>query len=395
MFRAVEKYSAQFVILYGGVMEKGGVVYSMQKRKAVIWGTGDTAVHFLKRKGLYGGYEIIAFIDNDKKKCGKMFWNDIPIMEPDALQEMEYDTLIICSIYASEIEKQLLCEMGIHESKITTCQKIEANFCSRFVEKYKDSEDMEIQKTLSILKEGVVNVLGAYYTQKSKRNYTSVLRDTENFPYILFDGKRMYYPRDYKFERKDGQEVVEDILYEQGAESPHLYVRNDNEISNGSVIVDAGVCEGNFALRYVERAKKIYLIESDPRWMEALYKTFSDYKDKVVFCDKFLSGRDNAREISLDKLVSEKIDFLKMDIEGAEVDALLGAKTVLENSFARCAICSYHRQNDEKYISYLLEAYGYHVSHSRGYMCFPYDENIYDTLDLRRGIIYARKPKER
>lgn len=367
----------------------------MQKKKAIIWGTGETAVHFLKRKGLYGDYEIIAFIDNDKKKCGKIFWNGIKIMEPDALQEVEYDTLIICSIYANEIEKQLLYELGIPESKITTYQRIEADFCGRFIEKYKDSKDMEIQETLNVLKRGVVNVLGAYYTPKEKRNYTSVLRDGENYPYILFEGKRMYYPRDYKFECRDGQEVIEDVLYEQGAESPHLYVRNDIEIPNGSVIVDAGVCEGNFALRYVERAKKIYLVESDSRWVEALYRTFSCYRDKVVFCNKFLSGRDNAREVSLDKLVGEKIDFLKMDIEGSEVDALLGAGAVLENSFAHCAICSYHRQYDEKYISFILQAYGYHVTHSKGYMCFPYDKNIYDTMDLRRGVVYAKKTKER
>lgn len=363
----------------------------MQNRKVVIWGTGETAAHFLNRKGLYGNYEIVAFIDNDREKCGKTFGNGIRIMEPEKLQDIEYEMIIICSVHSREIEEQLINELGIDASKVTTLKKLEHKFCDKFVEKYKESDDKEIQETLDVLKKGVVNVLGAYYTQKSERNYTLVLRDEENLPYIMFENKRMYYPRNYKFEWQEGREVIQDVLYEQGAESPHLYIRDDSEIPDGAVIVDAGVCEGNFALRYVERAKKVYLIESDSRWMEALYRTFSGYKDKVVFCNKFLSGHDNTHEITLDRLVSEKIDFLKMDIEGSEVDALLGGRTVLERSSARCAICSYHRQYDEKYISFLLEAYGYHTEHSKGYMCFPYDENVSDTLDLRRGVIYGEK----
>lgn len=53
--------------------------------------------------------------------------------------------------------------------------------------------------------------------------------------------------------------------------------------------MDAGVCEGNFALRFIDRARKIYLIEADASWMEALERTFALYREKIVFCNKFLS----------------------------------------------------------------------------------------------------------
>ncbi len=364
----------------------------MQSKKAIIWGTGETAVNLLKRKSLYGEYKIIAFIDNDRNKWGKVFWEGIAISGPNILLNLKYDVIVICSIYVDEISEQLKNVLGIESAKnIVTYKDLEFDFCSKLINKYKNSEDTEVQETLKVFKTGVVNVLGSYYTQTDKRKYSFVLRDEDNYPYIIFEGKRMYYPIDYKFQKKDGKDIVTDILYEQGEDSPHLYVRADYEIPNNAVIVDAGVCEGNFALRYVERAKKIYLIESESRWIEALYRTFADYADKIVYCNKFLSGRDNAYEITLDKLVSDKIDFLKMDIEGAEVDALLGGRAVLENSSAKCAICSYHRQYDEKYISFILKSYGYHVEHSKGYMCFPYDENVKDTLDLRRGVVYAEK----
>lgn len=78
-------------------------------------------------------------------------------------------------------------------------------------------------------------------------------------------------------------------------------------------------------------------------------------------------------------------------IEGAEVDALLGAKKTLLGSKSSCAICSYHRQNDEENIRFILNSLGYSTETSIGYMFFPYDENIIDTLDLRKGIVYGKK----
>lgn len=357
--------------------------------RAVIWGTGGTARDFLRKKILYEGYDIIAFTDNSPGLWGEQFWNGILVVPPCKLSELEYDMVIICSLYCQEIEKQLIDDIQINKCRIITYKDLERKTCVKIISQNAESHDEELQKSLNVFRQGILNVLGSY--NPGTGNFSIVYRDDDGFPYILFENKRMYYPKAYNFQRKNGMEVVEDVLYEQGQGSPHLYVRSNDDIPDQAVIVDAGVCEGNFALRYIDKARKIYLIESDRNWMEALQKTFQDYAEKVVFCDKYLSGRDNAQEITLDSLVREQIDFLKMDIEGAEVDAVLGARTVLENSHARCAICSYHRQYDEKYISYLLESYGYTVDHSEGYMFFPYDENVADTLDFRRGVIYGIK----
>jgi len=152
-----------------------------------------------------------------------------------------------------------------------------------------------------------------------------------------------------------------------------------------------GVCEENFVLRYVEKARKIYLFEGDKKWIEPLKKTFSEYGDKVVLIDKYLLGNDSSYSVTLDSAIKEEVDFLKMDIEGAEVEALLGGKNLLMRSKARCAICSYHRQNDEKYIRYLLGEYGYDTDVSKGYMFFTSDDKIADSLDFRRGIVYGWK----
>ena len=251
--------------------------------------------------------------------------------------------------------------------------------------------DKEIQETVSYFKNKGLNVYGSY--EEVKQRYL-VNRDQDNHPYIIFENKRMYYPDTYRFIKADGKEFVGDVLYEQQSGSPHQYVRNEEAIKQDSVIVDAGVCEGNFALRYIDKAKKVYLIEADNEWMQALKRTFRPYGDKVVFCQKFLTRYNSSNTITVDSLVKEEIDFIKMDIEGAEIDALLGARKTLQKSSAECAICSYHKQNDEENIRFILESYGYRTSVSKGYMFFVYDEDIIDTLDLRRGVVYGEKESE-
>lgn len=357
--------------------------------KAVIWGTGGTTTEVLRQKMLYSKYEIVAFTDSNPELWGRIFWKGISVISPEKLKDMEYDIIIVCSLYYEEIIKRMISDLQINRKSIITYKELEQEACKLVVSKYENSDDEEIQKVLDVFRQGKISILGSYAPEI--KDYYTVYYDEENYPYIMFENKKMYYPKKHRFVKRNGIEVVEDVLYEQGMHSPHLYIRSDIDIPDDAVIVDAGVCEGNFALRFIEKAKKIYLIESDTEWIEALQRTFREYQEKVVFCNKFLSGHNNTKETTLDKLVSEKIDFLKMDIEGAEVEALLGSRDVLSRSKAKCSICSYHRQYDEKYISYILGSYGYKTSHSEGYMFFPYDDDMEDTLDLRRGIVYGVK----
>ena len=70
---------------------------------------------------------------------------------------------------------------------------------------------------------------------------------------------------------------------------------------------------------------------------------------------------------TFDKLVAElkldRVDFVKMDIEGAERNAVLGAKETLRRFKPRMALCVYHRPEDPVAIprAVLDLAPGYHV----------------------------------
>lgn len=356
--------------------------------KTIIWGAGGTTKEFLIRPIMNYKYDIICIVDNDSSKWGTVF-NGYKVISPSDIEKYEYDIIIICSIYSNVIYSQLTKKLGVKSNKITTYFDIDKDICKKLVDKYNISDEEDVKLTLKEFEKGKTSILGAY--NPPFKVFHEVRRDEFGWPYIMFDDKRMYYPINYNFTMMDGREVVPDIRYEQGKGSPHLYIPADYSMPDDAVIVDAGTCEGNFALRFIENAKRIYLIEADKCWMEALERTFSPYSNKVVFVNKFLSGRDNANEITVDSLISEKIDFLKMDIEGSEIDAILGAKRVLTTYDVKCAICSYHRQYDEKYIEHIMNSYGYETSTSEGYIFFAYDKDMKDTLDLRRGVVYATK----
>ena len=53
----------------------------------------------------------------------------------------------------------------------------------------------------------------------------------------------------------------------------------------------------------------------------------------------------------VDELGLETVDFIKMDIEGAERHALAGARRTLERFAPRMALCVYHNEEDYEVLS--------------------------------------------
>lgn len=202
----------------------------------------------------------------------------------------------------------------------------------------------------------------------------------------------MYLKHSYAFKEIDGKKYVGDMWWEQDPNSPHLYEKGQVIVEQGDILVDAGVCEGNFTLHNIDKIKKAYLIECDRAWMEALEYTFRPFKNKIQYCDKFLSDHDSSDTICLDTLIDEKVNFIKMDIEGEEINALNGAKKVLTRSDSlKCAICSYHRHNDEQRIKQILQSYGFRTEVSDGYMLFASDSYVQKNPELRRGVVRGVK----
>jgi hypothetical protein len=159
------------------------------------------------------------------------------------------------------------------------------------------------------------------------------------------------------------------------------------------VLFDVGAAEGNFALSVVEKASRIILFEADKEWVEPLKATFEPWKDKVEIVNKFVSNISDSENTTLDDHISGENagTFLKIDVEGAESRLLNGCKRILsEKKPLKVAICTYHKQNDEKEFSELLTQKGFKTSPSNGYMLFFYDKQIKAPY-FRRGLIRAQK----
>lgn len=207
--------------------------------------------------------------------------------------------------------------------------------------------------------------------------------------YVIQNGKRLYFIK--RWTKKRIRRAFAELSREQDDRSPHRYLSEDFRIDPDDVIADIGAAEGNFSLSVIEKVKKIYLIEYDKDWIKALNATFEPWKDKVQIIGKHVSDTENETNITLDNLIRNHNDItmLKIDVDGNEQKVLDGASDLLTGKKKlKIALCTYHKANDEKDFTRLLENSGFRVNPSRGYMIFYYDKKL-DAPWLRRGLIRA------
>lgn len=261
---------------------------------------------------------------------------------------------------------------------------------THFKEIYKSAYTSEIDEVASNIERNRTTAVFNYpWTHKYSKDDIEVCNDTEtNHFYVVYHKHKMFFPKGWDVEKI--KEYVLGILIEQDDNSPHCYENSAFGVDEGDVIIDAGVAEGNFALKYVDEASHIYLIEADKSWVEALQLTFGDYSEKVTIINKYLCDETDDTHIKLDD-VCNRADFVKMDIEGYERLALMGSTRLMEESpNLRMAICAYHKDGDEKWIKKYLEERGYKTATSRGYMFPEWEVGALKKAMLRRGLVFAK-----
>ena len=231
------------------------------------------------------------------------------------------------------------------------------------------TEDTQITEIFDYMdRHGKPEIFNYDFVSEYPRERYQIYYDSDyKYPYCMFLDKRIYYPNDW------GEEKILDwhrsVIYEQDKRSPHCYIKEGGEVTEGDVLLDAGAGEGMFTLSVIEKVSKVYIVEADPIWEEPLRLTLKDYLDKVVFVTKYLSDKDTEQEITVDKIIgSDRINFIKMDIEGFEISALCGAKQTLQKSNLKCALCTYHRKTDAENIKEILQSFGFKTEYSKGYM---------------------------
>lgn len=218
--------------------------------------------------------------------------------------------------------------------------------------------------------------------------------------YVLHCGKKLYFPN---LDCDEIKHQYTQLVMEQDPLSPHAYFDSGaKEYRGGGIFVDVGSAEGIISLDIVDRVREIYLIEGSRNWVRALEATFKDYRDKVHIINKYAGNENSKTTIRLDDLLAqyknEKI-FIKMDIEGMELEALGGCLRTMKNNDCVFACAAYHTNTMEEKLLSIFRQNGYKAQVSDGYMLFIYghmtlQNGMYEKMEypyFRRGLVRAAR----
>lgn len=204
-------------------------------------------------------------------------------------------------------------------------------------------------------------------------------------------GIRQYATKSRPFWLRDGgkdmsaERLLEFVLAEQAWLSE---IAPDYTVKQGDVVLDVGSHVGTFGDDALRRgASKVIMIEPDPVNVECIRRNFAKEiaEGRVVlvaegawdaestlefstgvansgtgsFVVKEVSGKTiSVRVRPIDAMLREvgvtKLDFVKMDIEGAERHALAGAKETLAKFRPRLMLDAYHLTDDDVVLPKLI-----------------------------------------
>ncbi len=194
-------------------------------------------------------------------------------------------------------------------------------------------------------------------------------------------------------------------IFSQFLLKPYEYITDDQIIigaKNGNIVIDCGACWGDTTLFFANKVKgngKVYSFEFIPNNLQVAYKNINlnphfkniikivenplwdksgirmFYRDNgpgsKVSLTPFEGHENNIYTITIDDFVDQeqlaKIDLIKMDIEGAEQNALRGAEQTLRRFKPELAISIYHNMNDFANIVHLINnlnlGYKFYLDH--------------------------------
>jgi len=253
-----------------------------------------------------------------------------------------------------------------------------------------DQINDEQKEVLKYLGSNPVSIFPYHFHSDYSPDKIEVFLDQERgMRYVMQDGKRLYFKKRWGVKRI--RRAYCDLSREQDINSPHRYLTDSFSIDRGDVIADIGAAEGNFSLAAIEKAERIYLFEYDKEWDEALRATFAPWVDKVEIINKYVADFNDSSHITLDDFYNSKKDitFLKIDVDGAESIVLNSCNKIFSSGAPfKVALCTYHKNDDEKDFTELLKKHGFVITPSNGYMINYYDKKIKSPW-LRRGLIRA------
>lgn len=324
-------------------------------KKIFLFGAGSWGWKVWRQINNYASsWNVVGFLDNDAEKQGQKM-KGLTIFSPSILKEYSLDEImvLICGLTTAEISKQLYA-MGV------------TNYYSVY------HLDMPVELRTSCRQDNIDSndiewLINRVEDERSKEVVKSIVekRRTGFFDYTDLQEKGSEYFIDEFFQKEDME-----------------------------IFVDGGGYDGDTIEEFIEWTKnqyeKIYTFEPQKDKAEIIRNKLWRYEGKVElfekglydsitelsFCDgnEVLSGKigdDGANSkihtIDIDSAINGKVTFIKMDIEGAELNALKGAEQTIIRNKPKLAICIYHKPEDmwqiPQYIDSLVPEYKFYIRH--------------------------------
>jgi len=209
--------------------------------------------------------------------------------------------------------------------------------------------------------------------KKSKQIFTKVINFKITFDYSFMEG----FTNNHKEQYFDKELIPE--------------IKNISFLDGGGYVGDTAT----EVIKNYPDFKKIWLIEPIPeniriakrelghhKNIEFLTCGISDKKATLHFNEEksfstiYGHGTQSVTVDTIDNIVKEKVDFIKLDIEGAEQDAISGAQETIRKYKPILAICVYHKAEDWYEIpKKVLEIENKYDIYLRHYM-----EGIFETV---------------
>lgn len=377
-------------VLKAQLIDRLGKVYlSMKSSNIVIWGTGAYGKWLLSFLTLLGiNKKVCCFCDSFHDDSNLDYIENIPVFSPSKSASLFHSaTFIIASDYYEEI--------------LNSISKSPYSDIDTFVLDH-DNKMLEKQLIYYTNPPDPIRVVGFNYTwfhvydeaDKSKKlkkmlDYTDAnLADQESRD-IIHNRCKTFLTGDLSY--IDKNEI-----------NSHSYFSQDfYPISSDEVLFDCGAFTGDTIEDFVtftnKKYKKIVAFEPDEKNVKRLnafinnkienvvviQKATGDKNGKVAFLNngnmfsKTVDVKDSSDELSVDIVrLDNYIDYLptliKMDIEGAELDSLIGATQIIKTLKPKLAICIYHMPFDfyeiPKFLKSLVPEYKLKVrQHESGF----------------------------
>ena len=317
--------------------------------RVVIWGTAQAAEITYKVCKIYNirpEYVVDSFAHEDGE-----LWNGIPLIGEDVLFEMNNDYLVIIS--CSEKYK---IHVKLQNKNIQYIQ-----FDSSLLAMFNYPNDIRSIMDANIDK--IFKVYDRLQDKKSKNIYYHAVNYRRNFDYVHI--KRLSELRDNNayFGNDVISEIDADIVIDCGAYNGDTLI-DFNKLTNAKYNTylaleptSSHIDEINKYVNENNLVNKVYPIEIAV-WNKTCELNFMDSRNVDARLDN--DGNITVKADKIDNIVknfSGNVDFIKMDIEGAEVNALIGAEQTIRTYHPKLAICIYHKISDLWEIPEIIDRY--------------------------------------